>query len=148
MSSRSTRSHQETKHTSLLFFACLHFQCWTNTLYSVHLQSNKETTVWTCAFSLYMSSNLQMAVSIHNSVANFCEDCVLWRMFEFHLTVPYTYIHTSIHIYILYIYIYIYIYIYMHTYILTEAKGDGISGSLICSKTLMKLIFNPCGEFR
>ena len=23
----------------------------------------------------------------------------------------------------------------------------GISGSLICSKTLVELIFNPCGEF-
>ena len=31
---RSTLSHQETKRTSLLFFACLHFQCWTNTLYT------------------------------------------------------------------------------------------------------------------
>ena len=31
---RSTLSHQETNHTSLLFFACLHFQCWTNTLYT------------------------------------------------------------------------------------------------------------------
>ena len=28
------------------------------------------------------------------------------------------------------------------------AKGDGISGSLIWSKTLMELIFNHCGEFR
>ena len=31
---RSTLSHQETNHTSLLFFACLHFQYWTNTLYT------------------------------------------------------------------------------------------------------------------
>ena len=28
-----TFSHQETNYTSLLFIACLHFQCWTNTLY-------------------------------------------------------------------------------------------------------------------
>ena len=41
-----------------------------------HLQSNKETTVWTCAFSLWMSPTLQMAVSIRNSVASFCEECV------------------------------------------------------------------------
>ena len=34
MARRSTLSHQETNHTSLLFFACLHFQCWTNTLYT------------------------------------------------------------------------------------------------------------------
>ena len=27
---------QETNHTSLLFFYCLHFQCWTNTLYTTH----------------------------------------------------------------------------------------------------------------
>ena len=25
---------QETNHASLLFFSCLHFQCWTNTLYT------------------------------------------------------------------------------------------------------------------
>ena len=28
------RSQQETDHTTLLFFACLYFQCWTNTLYT------------------------------------------------------------------------------------------------------------------
>ena len=28
------------------------------------------------------------------------------------------------------------------------AKDDWISGSLIWSKTLLELIFNPCGEFR
>ena len=30
----STLSHQEMNHTSLFFFACLHFQCWINTLYT------------------------------------------------------------------------------------------------------------------
>ena len=35
MTRRSTFSHQETNHTSLLFFACLHFQCWTNILYTM-----------------------------------------------------------------------------------------------------------------
>ena len=30
----STLNHQETNHTSLLFSACLNFQCWTNTLYT------------------------------------------------------------------------------------------------------------------
>ena len=34
MTRRSTLSHQETNHTSLLFFVCLHFQCWTNALYT------------------------------------------------------------------------------------------------------------------
>ena len=59
------------------------------TLHYIHLQSNKVTTVWTCAFSLYMSPTLQMAVSIRNdSVASFCEECVLWRVFGFHLIAP------------------------------------------------------------
>ena len=34
MAPRSTLSHLETNHTSLLFFAFFHFQCWTNTLYT------------------------------------------------------------------------------------------------------------------
>ena len=55
-----------------------------HTLHYAHLQSNKETTVWTDAFSLYMSPTRQMAVSIcNNSVASICEECVLWRMFGF-----------------------------------------------------------------
>ena len=40
------------------------------------------------------------------------------------------------------IYKYIYIYIYI------GRRVNGISGSLIWSKTLMELIFNSCGEFR
>ena len=32
MARRSTLSHQETNHTSLLFFLCPDFQCWTNTI--------------------------------------------------------------------------------------------------------------------
>ena len=60
-----------------------------HTLHYAHPHSNKETTVWTCAFSLWMSSTLHMAVSIrNNSVASFYEECVLWRVFCFHLTVP------------------------------------------------------------
>ena len=60
-----------------------------HTLQYAHLQSNKETTVWTCAFSLCMSHTLQMAVSIrNNSVTSFYEECVLWRVFDFHLTAP------------------------------------------------------------
>ena len=34
MARRSTLSHKETNLTSLLFFARLHFQCWTYTLYT------------------------------------------------------------------------------------------------------------------
>ena len=61
-----------------------------HTLQYAHLQSNKETTEWTCAFSLCMSPTLHTAVSIcNNSVAGFCEECVLWRVFGFHLTAPY-----------------------------------------------------------
>ena len=61
-----------------------------HTLHYAHFQSNKETTVWNCAFSLCMSPTLQMAVSIHNnSVASFCKECVLWRVFGIPLTAPY-----------------------------------------------------------
>ena len=38
--------------------------------------------------------------------------------------------------------------IYTYKYGVSGAKGDGISGSLIWSKTLMELIFNSCGEVR
>ena len=35
-------------------------------------------------------STLQMAVSKRSdSVASFCKECVLWRVFGFHLTAPY-----------------------------------------------------------
>ena len=62
-----------------------------HTLHYAHLQSNEETTVWTCAFSLCMSPTLQMAVSIqNNSVASSYEECILWRVFGFHLTENYS----------------------------------------------------------
>ena len=35
MACRSTLSHQETNHAYLLSFACLHFQCWAHTLYTM-----------------------------------------------------------------------------------------------------------------
>ena len=55
-----------------------------HTLHYAHLQSNKETTMRTRAFLLCMSPTLQMALSIrNNSVASFCEECVLWRVFVF-----------------------------------------------------------------
>ena len=77
MAHHSTLSYQETKHTSLL--CLLPFPILDeHTLHYAHLQSNKETTVWTCVFSLCMSPTLQMAVSIHNnSVASFCEECFM-----------------------------------------------------------------------
>ena len=89
MARRSTPSHQKTNHTSLL---CLpQFPMLDeHILHCAHPQSNKETTVWTCAFSLSTSPTLQMAVSIHNSVANFCQECVLCRVLCFHLTATYS----------------------------------------------------------
>ena len=58
-----------------------------HTWHYAHLQNNKETTVWTCAFSLYMSPTLQMTISIRkNNVASFCEECFLRRVFSLHLT--------------------------------------------------------------
>ena len=59
-------------------------------LHYSHLQSNKQTTVWTRAFSLCMSPTLQMAVLIrNNSVASFCEEWVLWLVFCFDFTALY-----------------------------------------------------------
>ena len=56
-------------------------------LHYAHLQSNKETTVWTWAFSLCTCPTLEMTVSIRNiSVASFCEECVSWWLLGFHLT--------------------------------------------------------------
>ena len=95
MEHRSTLSHQEVNHTSA-------FLCWPpfpildeHTLHYAHLQSNKETTVLTCAFALCMSPTLKIAVSIHNSVASFCEDCVLCWVFSFHMTAK-LYIYISV----------------------------------------------------
>ena len=63
-----------------------------HTLHYTHLQSNEEKTVWSCAFSLCMSPNLQMAVSIrNNTITSFCEESVLWRVFGLYLTAPYRY---------------------------------------------------------
>ena len=42
-----------------------------HTLHYAHLQSNKETNVWSCAFPLCMSPALQMAVSIRNNCCQF-----------------------------------------------------------------------------
>ena len=60
-------------------------------LHYAHLHSNKETTVWTCVFSLcILCPTLQMAVLICNSsVASFCKECVLWQAFGFHLSARY-----------------------------------------------------------
>ena len=46
MARRSTLSHRETNHTSLLFSACPHFQCWTNTLLTstAHTDNNASCT--------------------------------------------------------------------------------------------------------
>ena len=88
MARRSTLSHQETNHISLFFLVCLHFQFWTNTLYT-SLTSRTINNLLTCTFSLCMSPSLQMAVPIrNNNVANFCEECVLWRVFGFQLSAP------------------------------------------------------------
>ena len=75
----------------LSVFLCLPPFSMLETLYTtLTSRSIKKTTVWTCAFTLCTSPTLQMAVSIqNNSVASSCEECVLWRVFCFHLTAPY-----------------------------------------------------------
>ena len=60
-----------------------------HTLHYAHLQSEKETTVWTCASSLCMSPVLHMAVSkCNNSVASFCEECVFMVGVRFSFDCP------------------------------------------------------------
>ena len=79
-----TLRHQESNHPSLRFFACLHFQCWTNTVYSMLTSRAIRKQLCGPAFSLCISSTLQMAVLIRNNiVASFCEECVLCRVFNF-----------------------------------------------------------------
>ena len=52
----STLNHQETNHTSLLFFACLHFLCWTNTLYTtLTSKAVKKQLVNLCIFIMHIS---------------------------------------------------------------------------------------------
>ena len=80
MARRSTQPPRNEPHLSALLCLPPFPMLDEHTLYYAHLQSNKETTMWTCAFSLCMSPILQLAVSICNkSVASFCEECVLWQ---------------------------------------------------------------------
>ena len=85
MARSSTLSLQETNHTSLLFFASPSFPMLYTTLVS---RAIKKQLCVHVRFTLHASYPTE-AVSIHNSVASFCEECVLWRVFGFHLTAPY-----------------------------------------------------------
>ena len=60
----------ETNEPSLLFFACLHFQCWTNTLYTTLTSRaiNKQLCE-PARFQYALSPTLQMAVSIRMVVS-------------------------------------------------------------------------------
>ena len=90
MASRSTLSHQETNHTSLLFFACIHFQYWANALY---------TTLTSRAINKQLCGPVRFHYAcllpyrwqyryVTTLFARFCEECVLWRVFDFHLIAP------------------------------------------------------------
>ena len=47
----STLSYQKTNHTSLLFFACLHFHCWMKTLYTTFTsRAIKKQLCWPVSF--------------------------------------------------------------------------------------------------
>ena len=80
----SSQHPQPPRNEPYISVLCLHAFPMLNehTLHYAHLQSNNETTVWICAFSL-------CSLIRNNSVASFCEECVLWRVFYFHLTAPY-----------------------------------------------------------
>ena len=76
-------------HLSALLFLPPFTMLDEHTLHYAHLQSNEEITIWICVFSLCMSPTLQVEVSIlKDSIARFCEECVLWRVFGFHFDCP------------------------------------------------------------
>ena len=60
-----------------------------HSLHYAYLQSSKEATVWTCAFSLCMSPTLQIAVSIRNKCCQFLRAICFMAGVWFHLTAPY-----------------------------------------------------------
>ena len=90
MARHSTLSHQKTNHTSLLFFACLHFQCWANTLYitltsrAIKKLSGPVRFNWACLLPYGMKYRDVATVLL----ASFFEEYVFWRVLCFHLTVP------------------------------------------------------------
>ena len=91
MACSSTPSHQETNHASLLFFACIHFQYSTNTLYTTLTSRaiNKQLCVSVCFHSACLLPYRKAVPICYNSVGSFCEEYVLWQVFGLHLNVPY-----------------------------------------------------------
>lgn len=86
----STLIHPKTKYTFLLFFVCLFSNVSATQISLNYFQGYEEAVVWTCAFSLCISTSWKVAVSISNkSVANFFQTYVLWWVFDFHFFVPY-----------------------------------------------------------
>ena len=89
---RSTLSHQATNHTSLLLLACLQFQCCTNTLNAT--LTSRTIKKQLCGpvrfhYACLLSYRWQFRY-VNKNVASFCEEYVLWRVFGFHWTTPYT----------------------------------------------------------
>ena len=76
MARRSTLSYQETNHAFLLFFACLHFQCWTNTLYTT-LTSRAIKKQLCGPVRFHYACLLPDRWQIHNKCFGLCEECVL-----------------------------------------------------------------------
>ena len=70
----------------------LHFLLDEHTLPFAHLQSKKETIVWTYVFSLCIPPTLQMAVSIRNKCCQLLRVMCFMAGVRFHLTAPHIYI--------------------------------------------------------
>ena len=85
----STLNHQEMNHTSLLLFAFLHFQCWTNTLYTtLTFRAIKKQLCGPVRFHYACLLPYRWQYPYVTSLASFCDECVLWGVFGFHLTAP------------------------------------------------------------
>ena len=89
MARRSTLSHQETNHTSLLYFVCFHIQCWTNTLYTT--LTFREIKKQLCGPVRFHYACLLPCRWQYRYVATMLPGfakCVSWQVFGFHLTTP------------------------------------------------------------
>ena len=90
MASRRNLNHQETNHTSLLFFVYLHFQCLTNTLYTTHTSKAIEKQL--CGLVRFHYACLlpyRWLYRYVTTVLPYFAIMFFMRVFGFHLTDPY-----------------------------------------------------------
>ena len=91
---RNTLKHQEINHTSLLFFPCLHFQFWTNALYTTLISRAKKELCgpvrfrYACLLSYiweyrYVETVLRAFLrNVFTASVRFSFDCPLYIIYE------------------------------------------------------------------